>query len=96
MTHKEGQDPVSKSAALPPTERLEGLDSLRAYAATAIIVFHMIHVAHVELPPGLTFARNYFGLGVPLFFVVSAFSLTFGYIERFRSLADIGMPPRSN
>ena len=90
MTQDEGQDAVSKSAAPPSTERLEGIDSLRAYAASAIIVFHMVHVSNVELPPGLTFARNCFGFGVPLFFVVSAFSLTFGYIQKLGSPADIG------
>lgn len=72
-------------------ERLEGLDSLRAYAASAIIVFHMVHMPHVVLPAGLAFIiNNYFGFGVPLFFVVSAFSLTFGYVERLNTRADIG------
>ena len=75
----------------PPAERLEGLDSLRAYAASAIIVFHMVHIAQVEPPSGLaSVIKNYFGFGVPLFFVVSAFSLTFGYIERLNTRADIG------
>jgi peptidoglycan/LPS O-acetylase OafA/YrhL len=89
MIVRENQLPVSETLSLPGAERLEGLDSLRAYAASAIIVFHMVHVAHVELPYGLNFARNYFGFGVPLFFVVSAFSLTFGYVERLNTRADI-------
>jgi peptidoglycan/LPS O-acetylase OafA/YrhL len=75
----------------PPAERLEGLDSLRAYAASAIIVFHMVHMSNAEPPAGLaSIIKNYFGFGVPLFFVVSAFSLTFGYIERLNTRADIG------
>lgn len=75
----------------PPTERLEGLDSLRAYAASAIIVFHMVLLAQVEPPAGLaSVIKNYFGFGVPLFFVVSAFSLTFGYVEKLNTRADIG------
>jgi len=77
--------------APPRAERLEGIDSLRAYAASAIIVFHMVHLVHVELPRGLTFARYYFGFGVPLFFVVSAFSLAFGYMQKLRSLSDIAV-----
>jgi len=89
MTHLDDQEPVSQPAARPLPVRLEGLDSLRAYAASAIVVFHMVHAANAELPQGLIFIRNYFGFGVPLFFVVSAFSLTFGYIHRFRTLADI-------
>ncbi len=90
MTQQDDQAPVSEPAARPLPVRLEGLDSLRAYAASAIIVFHMVHAAQAELPPGLAFIRNYFGFGVPLFFVVSAFSLTFGYIQRFETLEDIG------
>jgi peptidoglycan/LPS O-acetylase OafA/YrhL len=51
----------------------------------------MVHMPNVELPAGLAFViNNYFGFGVPLFFVVSAFSLTFGYVERLNTRADIG------
>ena len=53
--------------------------------------FHMVWVAHVELPRGLTFARYYLAFGVPLFFVVTAFSLAFGYMQRLRSLSDIAV-----
>ena len=91
MTVRENQVHVSKPMAPPRAERLEGIDSLRAYAASAIIVFHMVHLVHVELPRGLTFARYYFGFGVPLFFVVSAFSLAFGYMQKLRSLSDIAV-----
>src|SRR4029077_12362296 len=91
MATQENQVHVSKPVAPSRAERLEGLDSLRAYAASSIIVFHMVWVAHVELPRGLIFARNYFGFGVPLFFVVSAFSLAFGYMQKLRNLSDIAV-----
>jgi peptidoglycan/LPS O-acetylase OafA/YrhL len=90
MTHQESQGSIPQATTDPVPVRLEGLDSLRAYAASAIIVFHMVHAANAELPPALEFIRNYFGFGVPLFFVVSAFSLTFGYIQRFGTPGDIG------
>jgi peptidoglycan/LPS O-acetylase OafA/YrhL len=91
MTVQENRLQVSEHPAVPPVERLAGLDSLRAYAASAIIVFHMVRMPHVEAPPGFALIiNNYFGFGVPLFFVVSAFSLTFGYVERLNTRADIG------
>ena len=91
MTVLENEVHLSKPMAPPRAERLEGIDSLRAYAASAIIIFHMVLVAHVELPRGLTFARYYFGFGVPLFFVVSAFSLAFGYMQKLGNLSDIAV-----
>ena len=91
VTARENQVHVSKPVTPSRAERLEGLDSLRAYAASSIIVFHMVWLAHVELPRGLTFARYYLAFGVPLFFVVSAFSLAFGYMQKLRSLSDIAV-----
>jgi peptidoglycan/LPS O-acetylase OafA/YrhL len=75
-------------AALQPTERYPGLDSLRAYAACSIIAFHMVHAAKASLPGPLAFLGSYLGFGVPLFFVVSAFSMSVGYHGRMRSGGD--------
>lgn len=55
--------------------RLEGLNSLRGWAAVLIVVFHVLGIHNLKIPPEMAFIPRYFGLGVPLFFVISAFSL---------------------
>ena len=40
-----------------------------------IIVFHTYGINNLDLPAEFDFLKNYFGMGVPLFFVISAFSL---------------------
>lgn len=61
---------------------LGGVESLRAYAAFAIVIFHVIHLTQAPVPTSLEFMKFFFGFGVPLFFVVSAFSLAYGYEGR--------------
>lgn len=68
---------------------LGGIESLRAYAACAIVIFHVIHLTGTPLPHSLEFMKWYFGFGVPLFFVVSAFSLAYGYEGRLGAPADV-------
>ena len=70
----------SNGAAARP--HLGGVESLRAYAAFAIVIFHVIHLTQAAVPQSLEFMKNFFGYGVPLFFVVSAFSLAYGYEGR--------------
>ncbi|CAN5887198.1 acyltransferase [soil metagenome] len=69
---------------------LGGIESLRGYAASAIILFHVVHLAGEATPRSLSFIGQVFGYGVPLFFVVSAFSLTYGYQGRLGSRGEIG------
>ena len=40
-----------------------------------ILVFHTHGILGLKLPEEFLFVKNYFGLGVPIFFVISAFSL---------------------
>lgn len=54
---------------------LEGLNSLRGIAAVLIVIFHVLGIHGLKIPAQLSFIPAYFGLGVPLFFVISAFSL---------------------
>lgn len=61
---------------------LGGVESLRAYAALAVIVFHIIHLAQFDPPQSLMALKWHLGRGVPLFFAVSAFSLAYGYFGR--------------
>lgn len=61
---------------------LGGIESLRAYAAIAVIVFHIIHLAQFDPPQSFMALKWHLGRGVPLFFAVSAFSLAYGYFGR--------------
>lgn len=54
---------------------LTGLNALRGLAAISIVIFHVHGIPNLPLPPQLSFIQNFLGLGVPLFFVISAFSL---------------------
>lgn len=54
---------------------LEGLNSLRGIAAVLIVIFHVLGIHGLKIPPQFSVVPAYFGLGVPLFFVISAFSL---------------------
>jgi peptidoglycan/LPS O-acetylase OafA/YrhL len=79
-------------ATLPrskPKERLGGIESLRAYAAIAIVCFHVIWIPKIIEPNFLSFMKWYFGFGVPLFYVVSAFSLSYGYAGRLSAEQEI-------
>lgn len=67
---------------------LGGIESLRAYAALAVIVFHVIHLAPFDPPQSLMALKWHLGRGVPLFFAVSAFSLAYGYFGRLGSGAE--------
>ncbi|HQT54353.1 MAG: acyltransferase [Phenylobacterium sp.] len=68
---------------------LGGVESLRAYAACAIVIFHVIHLTGMPIPRSLEFMKWYFAFGVPLFFVVSAFSLAYGYEGRLSSRSEV-------
>jgi peptidoglycan/LPS O-acetylase OafA/YrhL len=63
--------------------RFQGIESLRAFAAIAIILFHLPSAGGAALPESLGFIASHFGFGVPLFFVVSGFSLAHGYYGGF-------------
>ena len=67
---------------------LGGIESLRAYAALAVVVFHVIHLVGFDPPQSLMFLKWHLGRGVPLFFAVSAFGLAYGYEGRLSSAAD--------
>ncbi|WP_162244243.1 MULTISPECIES: acyltransferase [unclassified Phenylobacterium] len=62
--------------------RLPGIEALRGYAAFAILIFHVIHMTNAAVPQSLEFMKVFLAYGVPLFFVISAFSLAYGYAGR--------------
>ncbi|PBQ15890.1 hypothetical protein CCL09_17500 [Pseudomonas congelans] len=63
-------------------KRLDGIESLRAYAAVSVIMFHLAESGGALLPGSLSFIASHFGMGVPLFFVLSGFSMAYGYFGR--------------
>ena len=54
---------------------LPGIHGLRGIAALAIVLYHIVHIAKISVPETFSFVSSMFGMGVHLFFVVSAFSL---------------------
>ena len=64
------------------TQRLAGIESLRAYAALSIVLFHLVWIGQAQPPEALTAIKWHGAYGVQLFFVVSAFSLSYGYWGR--------------
>lgn len=58
---------------------LQGIESLRAYAALSVILFDIAAIGQVNIPIPIDFIKSHFGFGVPLFFVVSGFCMTLGY-----------------
>jgi peptidoglycan/LPS O-acetylase OafA/YrhL len=69
--------------------KLDGLLAARCYAAMSIVLFHLALLANLDMPPYLSFVTRYFGIGVPLFYVVSAFSLMIGYSTKLGSRDEI-------
>lgn len=59
---------------------------MRGIAASLIIIFHMVHILKISPPSHVDLIKNYFGLGVPLFFSLSGFVLSYGYRNK---LGDI-------
>jgi len=76
---------ASITAAQGSRAHLGGIESVRAYAALAIVAFHVIHIAGFDPPQSLMALKWHLGRGVPLFFAVSAFSLAYGYFGRLGS-----------
>src|SRR3546814_12598933 len=73
------------------TERikLDGLLTVRCVAALMIVLFHLIRMPGLQIPQGLEIIKNHFGIGVPLFYIVSAFSLLIGYRDRLATRDDL-------
>ena len=69
-------DMARRIAGHPTDKRLPGIHGLRAFAAAGIVLFHLAHL-QVAPPDGLAFIKSHFGFAVPLFFVLSGFSLCY-------------------
>jgi len=62
-------------SVIPAPRLLPAVHGLRGLAATSVVLFHLHHLNNLALPGELSFIGTHFGLGVQLFFVLSAFSL---------------------
>jgi len=65
-------------------KRLDHIDALRGLAALAIILFHLVRIPtpNLPLPNYLNFISTKFDLGVPMFFIISGFSIFYSLSSR--------------
>lgn len=73
-------------SVIPNVRLLPAVHGLRGLAAASVVLFHLHHLTNLALPHPLAFVGTHFGLGVQLFFVLSAFSLFYS------TTASIGRP----
>jgi peptidoglycan/LPS O-acetylase OafA/YrhL len=62
--------------------RLDSIESLRGVAALLIVMYHLVELLALPTPSVLNVIRTHFGLGVPLFYVLSGFVLAWGCADR--------------
>jgi peptidoglycan/LPS O-acetylase OafA/YrhL len=55
----------------------------------AVVAFHVSHLSGVATPESFTFVRLYFGQGVTLFFMLSAFVLYYRYFDKVMTKSNI-------
>ena len=55
-----------------------------------IVIFHVVGINQLVMPSALSFIPSYFGFGVPLFFIISSFSLFYTYFRRLSGPGQVG------
>jgi len=63
-------------------ERLQSLDVVRGAASLMVVLHHIHWVSDISLPVYLSPVRTHFGLGVPLFFLLSSFTMYMVYFSK--------------
>lgn len=69
--------------------KLEGANVVRFIAAMMIVMFHVALMPKLAMPDELKFITNFGGFGVPLFYMLSAFALCYGYSGKLDSADQI-------
>jgi peptidoglycan/LPS O-acetylase OafA/YrhL len=69
--------------------QLEGANAVRFWAAMSIVMYHVALLPKKDLPAFLWVITNFGGFGVPLFYVLSAFALSYGYCGRLETSTAI-------
>jgi peptidoglycan/LPS O-acetylase OafA/YrhL len=71
------------------SKHLESIESLRGVAALMVMLYHLAELVKIPLPDSLGFISTRFGLGVPLFYTLSGFVLSYGYADKLEGSAQI-------
>ncbi len=69
--------------------RIHGPDVLRGFAAVGVVFFHVLYVSGLPVDVIAKAVVGRFDFFVRLFFVISAFSITYAYYGRLNSINDI-------
>jgi len=70
------------SATIPADRLLPGIHGLRGIAAVAIVLYHLVKIAGLDVPAAVGFVAGAFSYAVHLFFLLSAFSLMYSTEHR--------------
>jgi peptidoglycan/LPS O-acetylase OafA/YrhL len=86
-------DPANSGGSRGPeaqaSHRLHGIESLRSIAAGLIVAFHTVEIPALPIPASANVIRTHFGLGVPLFYTLSGFVLSYGYLDAVGSREEV-------
>jgi peptidoglycan/LPS O-acetylase OafA/YrhL len=69
--------------------QLAGANAVRFWAAMSVVIYHVAMLPEKKLPDFLWVVPKFAGFGVPLFYVLSAFALSYGYYGRLETRSAI-------
>jgi peptidoglycan/LPS O-acetylase OafA/YrhL len=81
--------PAGVPSAKRPGGRFEGLNALRGLAAASVVAYHTVALNNLAIPLVSTGVIYRLGMAVPLFYMLSAFSLSLGYYGRLNTVDGV-------